>query len=79
MKTVTTHEAKTQLSRLIRDVQAGETVIILNGKAPVAKLTAYDEPARRRPRVGAVTSDTVSYTDETFAPMNETELEDWGV
>lgn len=79
MKMVTTHEAKTHLSRLIREAQSGETVVILNGKAPVAKLTAYDDRPRARPRVGTVTSDAVSYSAETFAPMTENELEEWGL
>ena len=39
MITVTIHEAKTHLSRLIREVLSGEEVIIAKGKNPVAKLT----------------------------------------
>jgi prevent-host-death family protein len=36
---VTVQEAKTQLSRLLRRVQAGEDVIIRRGREPVAVLT----------------------------------------
>lgn len=46
MKTVTVHEAKTHLSRLLKEVEAGETVIIRRGKTVVARLTAVNEPAR---------------------------------
>ena len=40
MKSVSTHEAKTHLSQLIRQVEKGQGVIILRGAAPVARLTA---------------------------------------
>ena len=35
MKTVTVHEAKTHLSRLIARAEAGEEVVIVRGKIPV--------------------------------------------
>lgn len=40
MKYVTIHEAKTQLSRLIRQIEAGEEIVIRRGKEPVARLIA---------------------------------------
>lgn len=46
---VTVQEAKTQLSRLLRQVEAGESVTIRRGKDPVAILTRAPakEGARR--------------------------------
>jgi prevent-host-death family protein len=41
MLSVSIHEAKTQLSQLVRRVEAGEEVVIRRGREPVAKLTAY--------------------------------------
>ena len=79
MKTATTHEAKTHLSRLFREVQAGETVVILSGKTPVAKLTAIETAPLRRPRVGTVTSEPVTYSPDAFAPMTPDELAEWGL
>src|SRR6266403_1903950 len=38
MKKVNTHEAKTQLSRLLRRVAAGEEITIANRGVPVARL-----------------------------------------
>jgi prevent-host-death family protein len=52
MKYVNTHEAKTQLSKLIAAVQAGEEIVICQAGKPVARLAAY-EPARKKPRLGA--------------------------
>ena len=79
MKTVTTHQAKTHLSQLIREVQAGETVIILSGKARVARLTGLEEAARVRPRVGTITSEPVGYTADAFEPLCDDELRALGL
>ena len=46
---VTVQEAKTQLSRLLRRVEAGETVLIRRGREPVAMLVRA--PARTGRRV----------------------------
>ena len=79
MKTVTTHQAKTLLSRLLKDVQAGETVIILSGSVPVAELRATQTPQSKRPKVGTVTSDAVKYDDDAFRPSIDEELKGWGL
>ena len=49
MKTVTIHEAKTHLPRLVKAAERGETVIIARGKEPVAELRSFRKPARKRP------------------------------
>jgi prevent-host-death family protein len=45
IKTVGMHEAKTQLSRLVRDLEGGDEVVITRGGTPVARLVA-PEPVR---------------------------------
>ena len=45
---VNVHEAKTQLSRLLERVAAGEEVVIGKAGRPVARLVPYSEPSRRR-------------------------------
>lgn len=50
MKIVTIHEAKTHLSRLLREVEAGETIIIARGKTEIARLAPLGSeaaPARK--------------------------------
>ena len=79
MKTATIHQAKTHLSRLLKDVQAGETVVILNGSTPVARLTALDRPVQRRPRVGTRTSPPVRYSDDALRPLGDEDLQEWGL
>ncbi len=50
MSTVNIHEAKTQLSKLLRRVMTGEQIIIAHAGRPVAVLSPYTEaPARRVP------------------------------
>ena len=40
MKTVNVHEAKTTLSKLLEEVERGETIVIARNGEPVAELTA---------------------------------------
>jgi prevent-host-death family protein len=44
MKTVNVHEAKTTLSRLLEEVERGETVVIARNGQPIAELTAIVKP-----------------------------------
>ena len=48
MKQVNVHEAKTQLSRLLQEVEEGEEVVIARNGTPVAKLVPHVE--QRKPR-----------------------------
>ena len=80
MKRVTTHEAKTHLSRLLAEVEAGEEVVILRGTTEAARLVPVaSKPARTRPRVGTVTSAVVVVTDDAFQPLSPEQLADWGL
>jgi antitoxin (DNA-binding transcriptional repressor) of toxin-antitoxin stability system len=79
MKTVTTHQAKTHLSRLIKEVQTGETVVILNGSVPVAELRATQQTYTSRPKTGTITSETVKYDDDAFNPLTDNDLKVWGI
>jgi len=45
---VNIHEAKTQLSRLLQRVIAGEEVIIANAGQPIARLLPYTSPPENR-------------------------------
>ena len=48
MLTVNVHEAKTQLSRLLQAVEAGEEVLIARAGQPVARLVGLAPVAARR-------------------------------
>lgn len=46
MKYVNTHEAKSQLSKLIAAVRDGEEVVICQAGKPVARLSAFESKPR---------------------------------
>jgi prevent-host-death family protein len=48
MKQVNVHEAKTQLSRLLQEVENGEEIVIARNGEPVARLVPHVE--ERKPR-----------------------------
>jgi prevent-host-death family protein len=48
MNRVNVHEAKTQLSKLLERVEAGERIVISRAGHPVAVLSAYGPAARPR-------------------------------
>jgi prevent-host-death family protein len=47
MAPINVHQAKTQFSRLLERVAAGEEIVIARGGKPVARLVPY-EPVTRR-------------------------------
>ena len=81
MKSVTTHEAKTHLSRLILEVEGGEKIIICRGKEPAAMLLSAKKVQEkpRRPKVGTLTSEKVTYSNDCFEPLTDKELKEWGI
>jgi prevent-host-death family protein len=80
MKKVTTHEAKTHLSRLLVEVEAGEEIVICRGDKPAARLVPVSrKSAPRRPRIGTVTSGPVQLTEDAFSPLGPDDLATWGI
>lgn len=77
MITATIFEAKTRLSQLIRQVQAGETVVITSGreKTAVARL----EPVAPAPvrRLGLLAGQNITIPDSFWDPLPEEELRLW--
>ena len=74
MSSVTIHTAKTNLSKLLARVEAGEEIVIARGKTPIAGLLPIHPPRTRR--FGAMKG-IVSVGPEFFEPMTEAELEEW--
>jgi prevent-host-death family protein len=75
--TVTIHQAKTNLSKLIARAEAGEEIVILRGKEPVARLTPVSGP-KLKPTFGMLKGKMPSLPDEFFFdPLPEEELRLW--
>ena len=76
MPVVNIHEAKTHLSRLLAQVEAGEEVIIARNGTPVARLVACKPEPKRQ--FGSMKG-LISIDERFFEPLPEEELELWGV
>ena len=70
----TVHQAKTNLSKLLKQAEAGQEVIITRGKEPVAKLIALN-PLQHTP--GSMKGQPRSAPD-AFDPLTDEELRELG-
>ncbi|WP_290735451.1 type II toxin-antitoxin system Phd/YefM family antitoxin [Amaricoccus sp.] len=72
---VNIHEAKTQLSRLVADVEAGDDVVLARAGRPVARLVRFSGgPAERR--FGAMKGRAAT-SDAFFEALPGDELAAW--
>jgi antitoxin (DNA-binding transcriptional repressor) of toxin-antitoxin stability system len=80
MTTITTHEAKTHLSRYLADVEKGRKFIIARGKNAVAMLVPVKKARQKpRPKVGESTGKSFDFPASAFAPLTAEELKEWGL
>lgn len=70
----TVHQAKTQLSRLIAQAEAGEEIIIARGDKPAVRLTPLAERAPRQP---GAWKGRFELPDSFFDPLPDDELARW--
>jgi prevent-host-death family protein len=75
MAIVTIHAAKTNLSKLIERVCAGEEIIIARDTQPVVKLVPVEAPIRKR-EPGTFKGE-FTVTTEFFEPLPDDELDGW--
>lgn len=75
MKMVNIHEAKTQLSKLVAEVEAGGDVVLARAGTPVARIVRLAEAAPER-RFGAMKG-RASTSDAFFEALPEDELSAW--
>ena len=74
MSIVNVHQAKTQLSRLLAQVEAGEEVVIARRGEPVARLVGCKPRSKRQPDV---LKGKLVIPDGFFDPLPEEELKAW--
>jgi len=72
----TVHQAKTNLSRLIKEAEKGSEVIITRGKKPVAKLVPIQETSKKR-IPGSMKGQLWSAPD-AFDPLTDEEMRELG-
>lgn len=74
----TVHQAKTQLSKLLQEVEEGKEVIIARGDKPVARLVPA-EPAQKPKRVLGAFAGQGWAAPDAFDPATDDELREWGL
>lgn len=77
----TVHQAKTNFSRILREVEDGKEVIVTRGKKPVARITAVEAspmPAELPFRLLGAFRGRIKYDDSVFAPASDQDLIEMG-
>ena len=76
----TVHQAKTHLSRLLKEAEAGKEVVVMRGKKPVAKIVAIDLPAKPAVpfRLLGAYRGKIHFDDSVFDPLTDEELAEYG-
>lgn len=73
-RTVNIQEAKTHLSRLLREVEAGEVIAIARAGRVVARLIRAEEAL---PRAWGCFEGQVRIEDGAFDPLSDDEVSEW--
>jgi prevent-host-death family protein len=79
----TVHQAKTHFSRLLKEAEAGQEVVVMRGSKPVARIVAIRESATDHAEVpfrliGAFRG-KISWDEDAFDPMTDQELRESGL
>jgi prevent-host-death family protein len=73
----TVHQAKTNLSRLIKEACKGNDVVIARGKEPVVRLVPLARS--RKKRLPGRLKGRIRILPGFFRPMSKRELAEWGL
>ena len=76
-KQVNVHQAKTELSKLLLDVERGHEVVIARNGTPVAKLVPFPTAGAKRLRTDTWKG-RIQMAVDFDAPLTDAELEEWG-
>ncbi|WEK52364.1 MAG: hypothetical protein P0Y66_10500 [Candidatus Kaistia colombiensis] len=74
------HAAKTTLSRLVLQAQAGEEVVLMRGNKEVARIVPLDPPPSvpdRAPRSPGRLRGLIDFDDRLFDPYPPTDQSQW--
>jgi len=77
MRLVNVHQAKTNLSRLIDQAHAGETIVLAKAGKPWARLMPLEAPTPRRIPGRLRSQGPLSQPDALLEPLTSEELADW--
>jgi prevent-host-death family protein len=77
METVTTHKAKTELSKLLKRAEEGESILVARGNKPVAMIVPPPHAAVHKGRGFGAWQGQVVIPDSFFYLMSDEELRSW--
>ena len=75
MEAVTIHKAKSTLSHLLVQVEAGEEVVLARGSQPIARIVPYDAVSNQR-KAGSLRG-LIAIGPAFFELLREAELTAW--
>jgi prevent-host-death family protein len=67
---VNVHQARTHLSQLLQEVEAGQDVVIARSGVPIARLVAWHEPHAMVAAPGAMRG-LITLSDDFDAPLDD--------
>ena len=79
-KPVTIHDAKTNLSRLVTEAEAGREIVLARGKKPVAKIVPLTPKPPKKRQLGWLRDDSKGSDPLAYGfwdPLPDDELELW--
>jgi prevent-host-death family protein len=73
------HQAKTHFSRLLKEAEAGQEVIVMRGTKPVAKIVPIVDPVAKLhfSRIGGF-ENLVQFDDSVFDPLTDEQMIEYG-
>jgi len=74
----TVHQAKTHFSRLLKEAEAGQEVIVMRGSKPVAKIVPISIGEPRKRQLAGIYRGMVTYDDKALQPLSDEELVEFG-
>lgn len=72
----TVHQAKTNLSRLIKEAESGKEVVITRGKQPVAKIVPITSVSKKR--IPGSMKGQIWAAPDAFDPLTDEEMQELG-
>ncbi len=77
MEIITTHKAKTELSKLLKRAEEGESILVARGNKPVAMIVPPPHATLHKGRGFGAWQGQVVIPDSFFDPMSDEELRAW--
>lgn len=72
----TVHQTKTNLSRILKEVEKGKEVVIARGDKPIARIVPIQQTKKRK---ASSLRGLLTWESGAFEPLTKDELKDWGI